>query len=117
MLLSLSSWFHGKRIHAELRLSGRPVQSVRVVNPYHAVRIAHLSTCCTKVAEIDGRLFLAAEAPKIPMPECDAAKCRCRYVHYEDRRGAENRREPADGPHHYFAMRDRRLGQGRRAND
>jgi hypothetical protein len=117
LLLSLSSWFHGKRVHAELRLSGRPVQSLRVVNPYHAVRIAHQTACCKKVVELNGQLFLAAEAPKIPLPDCDAPKCRCRYIHSEDRRSTEERREPVDGPHHYFAMRDRRLGQGRRAND
>ena len=117
MLLSLASWFHGKRVHAEVRLSGRPVQSLRVVNPYHAVRIAHLAACCKKVAEIDRRQFLAAEAPRIPLPECDAPKCRCRYIHSEDRRSSENRREAVDGPHHYFATRDRRLGLGRRATD
>lgn len=117
MPFSLSSWLHRKRVHAEVRLSGRPVHSLHIVNPYHAVRIAHETACCKKVVELKGVLFLAAAAPKIPLPDCDVPKCRCRYIHCEDRRSAEDRREPVSGPHPYFAMRDRRLGQGRRATD
>ena len=37
MVFNLLSWWHGKRVQAEVRWSGRPVQAHRVTNPYHAV--------------------------------------------------------------------------------
>lgn len=117
MPFSLGSWFYRKRVHAEVRLSGRPVVSHRVVNPYHAVCIGHDSACCKKVKEFEGLRLLAAEAPKLPLPECEAPKCRCRYIHFEDRRSGEDRREAGPGPHPYFGARNRRFGQGRRESD
>ena len=117
MPFSLASWFHRKRVHAEVRLSGRPVHAHRVVNPYHAVRIVHETACCRQVIEYEGQRFLAAAAPPIPLPDCDAPKCRCRYLHCEDRRSGEDRREFVGGPHPYYGLNNRRLSQGRRAGD
>lgn len=117
MPFSLGSWFHRKRVHAEVRLSGRPVVAHRIVNPYHAVGIAHDSRCCREVREYDGVRFLASAAPTLPVRGCSAASCRCRYVHFEDRRGGQDRREDVSGPHPYYGQSNRRLGQGRRASD
>ena len=117
MPFSLGSWFYRKRVHAEVRLSGRPVMSHRVVNPYHAVSISHDAICCKEVSTYDGLRLLAAEAPMLPLPRCDAPKCRCHYVHCEDRRCGEDRRESTAGPHPYFGARNRRLSQGRRDSD
>jgi hypothetical protein len=117
MPIKLASWFHRKRVHAEVRLSGRPVSSHRVVNPYHAVFIAHDSACCRKVLEYEGQRFLAAAAPSLPVPECSAARCRCRYIHCEDRRSGEDRRESGALSHPNYGSRNRRLSQGRRAED
>ena len=117
MPFSLSDWIIRKKIHAEVRLSGRPVQVHRVVNPYHAVSIAHEAGRCRKAAELEGRRFLAAAAPKLPLPNCDANACRCRYVHFEDRRSDEDRREVTQGPHVHYTGQNRRLGPGRRVSD
>ena len=117
MPFSLSSWFFRQRVHAEVRLSGRPVASHRVVNPYHAVRIVHQSGCCRQVLEFDGLRLLANAAPRLPLADCNAPTCRCRYLHLEDRRSGEDRRESSAGPHPYLGTRNRRLSQGRRAGD
>ncbi len=115
MPFRLASWFHRQRVHAEVSLSGRPVSAHRVVNPYHAVLITHESTSCKLVRQYEGQRLLAMAAPRLPVPGCDAATCRCRYVHCEDRRTGEDRRENVAGAHAY--SRNRRLSQGRRAGD
>ena len=48
---------------------------------------------CDAVKRISAKRFLPAEAPGIPMPRCDAARCTCRYAHHPDRR-QDDRRHP-----------------------
>lgn len=116
MASRLWSWFMRGRVRAHLSLSRRPVQSHRVVNPYHAVEIAPGPGSCKAAVELKGLRFLATAAPNIPLPGCQADSCRCRYVHCEDRRSAEDRRERAHGPRGN-GLRERRLGPGRRETD
>jgi hypothetical protein len=112
----VASWFMRRRIDAHVHLSGRQMEHRRVVNPYHAVGIAPGSGCCKAVTELKGRRYLSSEAPKIPIPACDAKSCQCRFVHFEDRRENENRRErTVDARGH--SMLDRRRGRGSRATD
>ena len=33
-------------------------------------------------------------APRLPLPDCDAAECRCLFVHHDDRRSGKDRRSP-----------------------
>jgi hypothetical protein len=114
--VALSSWFYRKKIYAELRLSGRPVQAHRVVNPYHAVGIAPGAASCKAVAGHKGRRYLSAEAPKLPLPACDARSCQCRFVHFEDRRDGDDRRHLMMDARGHLA-RERRRGRGSRATD
>jgi len=105
-----------RKIDAHVRLSGRPMEHRRVVNPYHAVGIEPGSACCKAVAGLKGRRYLSAAAPEIPLPACDAASCHCRYVHFEDRREGEDRRERTmDARGHLLP--DRRRNMGNRATD
>ncbi len=116
MPFSLSAWFMRRKVHAHLTLSGRPVQSHRVVNPYHAVEISPGPGSCKAASALKGLRHLARSAPMLPLPGCPADACRCRYLHYEDRRSGEDRRERA----HEFrgnGLAERRLGQGRRETD
>lgn len=41
--------------------------------------------------------FLWNEAPQLPLPGCTLERCRCRYVHYRDRR-EQDRRHRYDDP-------------------
>lgn len=117
MPFRLASWLHRKRIHAEVSLSGRPVSAHRVVNPYHAVLITHDAASCKQVRQYEGQRILASAAPRLPVPGCDAPACRCRYIHCEDRRSGEDRRERDAAPHAYAGRGNLRMSPGRRAGD
>jgi hypothetical protein len=87
-------------------------------NRWHAVAIVPGATRCQAAEAIKGRRFLSTEPPILPLRECDAAACTCKYRHYEDRRGTPRRSEEAGGK----GLRsrtgvDRRNSRGRRETD
>ncbi len=117
MGFNLANWFLRRRIDAQVRNSGRPMEHHRVVNPYHAVSIEPGSKTCAESLKHSGERFLATSAPMLPLPSCTSATCQCRYTHYNDRRATRDRRVLTHTP---FAhqMRDRRTtGGGRRMTD
>ena len=116
MQFDLSSWLQKKRIRAEIGRSGQTVSAHRVINPWHAVGFVFDKNCCGAVVALKGQRFLSGKAPKLPLPACDAASCRCRYRHFEDRRVATDRRDVAKGVNGAVPI-ERRLGTGRRAAD
>ena len=62
--------------------------------PFHAVSIKHATDACTAAKDLGGKRFLSADAPALPLPDCDAGNCDCRFVHHEDRRHPNDRRSP-----------------------
>ena len=86
--------------------------------PFAAVAICSGEESCDAAKEITGVRYLSADAPLIPLKECDRPRlCACRYDHFSDRRIAPRRE--ADGampPNHRSfgvdrrVMRDRRVG-------
>jgi len=118
MGFSLSSWFFGKRVQAEVQLSGRPVQVHRVVNPFHAVAIVPGSNCCQAARQLSGTLFLSTQAPPLPLPHCEVDACRCRYAHHADRRTGDDRRNrDVWTPFVAHEAGDCRESRGRRVTD
>lgn len=118
MAFSLSSWFHSKRVKAEVELSGRPVQVHRVVNPFHAVSISPGDDRCQAAEQMVGMRFLSTEAPQVPLYGCTAESCTCRYVHHEDRRSKMKRRDrDVWNRNSAVVMHDRRRSSGRRTTD
>jgi hypothetical protein len=86
-------------------------------HPWHAVAVAGTGGCGLS-AQLSGRRFLSADAPLLPLPGCAVRPCRCRYVHYADRR-AEDRRFPfgvRQGAQ-VAAQTERRRGDRRKAVD
>ncbi len=61
---------------------------------FHAVSLSYSSGACEAAKNMEGRRFLSGTAPRIPLPECDVLECKCRFVHHNDRRKAEDRRNP-----------------------
>lgn len=61
---------------------------------YHAVSIKFPENACFPAKALHGRRFLASAAPSLPLRDCDASECRCRFVHHQDRRGGKDRRSP-----------------------
>jgi hypothetical protein len=92
------------------------------VQPYvrfHAVSLENLRGACAAAYAIEGERFLAGATPRIPLPECDAPVCNCHFVHHNDRRLSDNRRQrwtgfvgDSDG-----TMKEQRDGGDRRNKD
>ncbi len=61
---------------------------------FHAVSIKFDADACLHAKALQGRRFLAREAPDLPLANCDADTCSCRFVHHEDRRSGKDRRSP-----------------------
>ncbi len=112
-------------------LSGRKVRSADIMREgkaaaeaakepdFHAVGIksAGEDQSCDVVLALRGQRFLSAEAPALPLPDCDAVECSCTYRHYDDRRSSSRRagdrglsQKAYDGP-------DRRAADDRRQED
>jgi hypothetical protein len=113
---NLSNWLLRRRIDAQVRQSRRPVEYRRISNPYHAVSIEAGAKACPAAKVLKGQRILSSAAPMLPLKECTAPVCQCRYAHYADRRSAEDRRSQFPNPHAH-QIYDRRLGSGRRISD
>lgn len=117
MFSDVASWIKKKRIHAELSRPDRTVDACRIVNPYHAVGIVSKSGSCAGVTQLKGHRFLARAAPRFPLPDCDMQCCSCRYAHFDDRRGDEERRVSLHDTRGNHGTVERRQRSGRRATD
>jgi hypothetical protein len=67
-------------------------------NNFHAVSIRPADKSCEGARRIQSMRYLSAQAPQVPLAECNASRCECRYVHYEDRRSSEERRDACTAP-------------------
>lgn len=61
---------------------------------FHAVSIKFGKNACDAAKATTGQRFLAAEAPPLPLPDCDGRACECSYKHHKDRRSGSDRRSP-----------------------
>jgi len=104
-------------------------------NTYYSVSIKFLAECaCEEIQKFETKLYLSAkplifletkrrflwsEAPQLPFSNCTLACCRCRYVHYRDRR-QRDRRYRYDDPQEEFdpgyVGSERRLRADRRGS-
>ena len=73
--------------------AARPAK-LTATTEFHAVSIKFASSACSAAKSLEGKRFLSSAAPRIPLPECDVLECKCRFVHYADRREADDRRNP-----------------------
>ena len=88
----------------------------KVDRRWHAVAIVATARSCEAARACKERRFLSADAPALPLEGCDAARCDCRYGHFDDRRRGPRRSEEKGGTPK--AMKeDRRERRGRRATD
>ena len=86
---------------------------------YHAVAIRCGNTACQAAKDNLGERHLSAEAPLLPLEQCDQPdQCNCHYQHYDDRRGRSRRRSDDDLTSQTDSDRaERRNLRGRRAED
>lgn len=58
---------------------------------YHCVEVQTGNYACAAAEQLGQTRFLPDEAPSLPLPGCNAPKCTCSFVHYDDRRDDERR--------------------------
>ena len=51
--------------------------------------------CCRAANNIRGERYLINQAPPLPLAACESTQCRCKYIHFADRRTDERRDFPA----------------------
>ena len=83
------------------------------------MEIRHAPDACEAVRAIAGKRYLSAEAPLLPLKDCDrSACCKCRYHHRPDRRDGPRRASegviPTSAPQNET---ERRARKGRRSDD
>ena len=71
----------------------KPVKA-SATREFHAVSIKFASSACSAAKSLEGKRFLSSASPRFPLPDCDVLDCKCRFVHHEDRRDGEDRRNP-----------------------
>jgi hypothetical protein len=88
-----------------------------ISNKWHAVSIALCPRACSAARKSHGIRFLSKDAPVLPLPDCRAPLCTCRFRHHEDRRGSLRRAADIIASGGYWAGQERRRARGRRVND
>lgn len=69
-------------------LRRKSVPPNRVSHPFRAVTVRGRMNCCNAARRLQGKRFLASQAPALPLGGCSqSGQCSCRYLHLTDRRG------------------------------
>ncbi len=86
---------------------------------WRSVRVRPGLNACKRVEQITDQVFLAREAPVLPLPYCTEPECRCHYLFMDDRRSGLDRRVEMARLGYVFAGKgsDRRRSPGRRVGD
>lgn len=72
---------------------------------------------CRASAHLAGRFFSMDQAPRLPLPDCDAKECSCHYLGIVDRRQGFDRRRQPDRRKLLRLKLERRIGRDRRRGD
>jgi hypothetical protein len=94
-----------------------PAKSAPAAQPFHAVSIIPGPNACAASYRFTGHRFLSRQAPKLPLPTCDAFHCTCRFKHHEDRRAGLRRRSDIGLMSGHYPGPERRQRGGRRSTD
>ena len=86
---------------------------------FHAVSIRiDKRSACDAVRKISGQRFLSAAAPRLPLLNCSAKTCRCKFERHADRRGRPRRAsETGTFEPLFWGENKREQSGGRRAED
>jgi hypothetical protein len=87
-------WLVLRRRSAASEKETSPTPPRPINTAYHAVSIKLGEEPCRAAREMSGRRFLSSAAPRLPLADCDATACNCRFAHHNDRRTGKDRRSP-----------------------
>lgn len=97
--------------------AGCPTVASRT-NPYQAVGVIACIRACAAVGQVQGVRFLARQAPRLPLADCDrVARCACRFEKFADRRDSVQRSPYSNSGMVSFGGAERRRTRGRRATE
>ena len=120
-LAQLPGAFKGVRVLIETKADAEPGAPAKArrgpVQPWHAVTIAAPPSACAAARACKGKRFLSKDAPWLPLAECDATRCPCKYRHFADRRGPPRRHDEKGAAPTVKKEGNRRSTRGRRAVD
>ena len=94
-----------------------PPAQPQVDRTFHAVSIIAGPNACGAAHRFAGHRFLSRQAPRLPLPTCDAFNCQCRFKHHQDRRSGARRRSDIGLLPANYAGAERRNMRGRRRDD
>lgn len=94
----------------------KPTVEAPAGREYWAVAIAAGVRCCAAVQEKQGKRYLLAEAPRVPLPDCSMPQdCMCRFRKSTDRRGGDRRDTWRSATGQRFAGAEKRKGPRRKS--
>lgn len=107
-----------RRSHKQLRKCHKNANKIHSQHPFHCVETHSSKNACSSIKKLQGTRFLSAEAPVLPLPDCNEAHCHCDYIHHEDRR-TYTRRTELGIQHDMYGQNGEleRRGNGRRKED
>jgi hypothetical protein len=115
---SKSRWSIGHFLREKRSAQDSKVLPARsAVSPFHSVSIIPGRGACVRANQCSGTRYLSRQAPRLPLPACDAAECNCRFKHHNDRRAGPRRRTDIGFMPGTFNGAERRQARGRRAED
>lgn len=97
LIVALIVWRRKKRASERQAAGDQEIDLMATTTKFHAVSIRPGPEACHAALGLEGQRFLSDAAPSIPLPSCDSENCRCRFVHFADRRSGEDRRSPYPG--------------------
>jgi len=104
--------FYLKRVGRSGARDKKPAQTT--AQPYASVEIRCGKNACADAEGLIGQKLLAARAPSLPFPRCDAASCSCRYMKIDDRREESRRSVDYGIEPRIFDGNERRVDGSRR---
>jgi hypothetical protein len=85
---------------------------------YHCVSVVAGPRACAAARSQQHVRLLSAEAPRLPLPDCDLpADCACTFRHYDDRRAGPRRAGESGQIADPWSLTERRRTGGRRETD
>jgi hypothetical protein len=86
---------------------------------WNAVSVVTSASGCEAARAMKGQRFLSADAPRLPLPQCQSPMtCQCVYRKYADRRAGPRRESEKTGLQRASSSgQERRKKRGRRSTD
>ena len=103
-------WLSARRA----RVPPREPRPQKAGGRFGGVEIRVRRGACAAARSLEGRRFLAKDAPALPLPRCAAAQCSCRFTKLSDRRTDGRRLEHGGLSATLFLANNRRTKRDRR---